>query len=741
MDITSLRVFDILHDLEITEQEFTDLETEQNHTDRKGLFIRCIKKGYSICVSHDEKHSILIRKIEGITTTPSRILLKTLVTCEVPDEIFTLHALCHYRALDTDIRREAHNIKDLKTIIIDRFIDDYEKTELGGYYETVHYNELHNYDDTKRLTYEDLKCKLVDVQLRAIFWLFDEDYETFSNEVKVARNNISRIIKVFEKKNRRLAIIQREDNYEKRRGGGMMNYRPIWYENVKGSAIMVRCFKPSQPQYDYVDVNRELFIPNGNGGKIEIWLDDDLFEKTGYHELKVLSNRLVSDYRWLLLNADEFNNKQTVIRMEVMSATRKDKEAQAKEQLEERIDTSFKSGKVIVRHGITFKQNSIEYEGMTVKNNKLGDFIMLNNLHLLNEPNFSKIVKDFIIYILNFKSTYNYSGNTSFTCCFEGEDTITIGKVKLHLERRKNNILVNNHRISKDDLLEIIYKALTFTNQAKFDEYLKYSASVNLTLQKALMEGWVSFNLIIDETNDNDLSRPEKPNMQTCYDSYPPFEMRTKSKISMDLALPIKRVKNKNFTVINGVEYQIQNIQALFDLGKDIDSVRIGYSGGGYLQRIIKLLNKAIKGISPKTIGDIVKNGTDEYNKLTERIRIENALKCKRADEFVETAIRVSRAKKIKQGFIVKGISGKVYTVNAQSLAIYEQGNDERYICFQDFETDTDTEWGRKDGLAKRLLFLAHDLKVADEVHTLELKNHVQVTDNINISNLVEVTA
>jgi len=198
----------------------------------------------------------------------------------------------------------------------------------------------------------------------------------------------------------------------------------------------------------------------------------------------------------------------------------------------------------------------------------------------------------------------------------------------------------------------------------------------------------------------------------------------------MLLSLPLKRAKNKNYTTIDGIEYQIQNVQALFDLGKDIN--RIGT--GGYLQRTIKLLNKAIKGITPKTIGDIIKNGRGEYLKLQERIQIENVEKCKRADEFVEHAVRVSRAKKIKDGYKVIGISGKVYTVNSQTLAVYEG---DRYVCLVDMGTDRHTEWGLKDALAKRLLMLAHDLKVADEIDTLQLKTLDYSLQN----NLVEATA
>ncbi len=95
----------------------------------------------------------------------------------------------------------------------------------------------------------------------------------------------------------------------------------------------------------------------------------------------------------------------------------------------------------------------------------------------------------------------------------------------------------------------------------------------------------------------------------------------------------------------------------------------------------------------------------------------------KKAAGFLNEAVRLSKAKKIKDGFLIKGKSGKQYTVNASTLAVYEvgKGKQDRYVCIVDMGTSTDTDWGRKDALAKRLLMLAHDLKVADQVHTLEL--------------------
>jgi hypothetical protein len=44
IDITTLRVFNELHDLGMTEADFTEIEDEANHTERSGLLIVTKKK-------------------------------------------------------------------------------------------------------------------------------------------------------------------------------------------------------------------------------------------------------------------------------------------------------------------------------------------------------------------------------------------------------------------------------------------------------------------------------------------------------------------------------------------------------------------------------------------------------------------------------------------------------------------------------------------------------------------------
>ncbi|MFA4935497.1 MAG: hypothetical protein WC568_06645, partial [Candidatus Methanoperedens sp.] len=182
MDINALRVFNALHSLSISEKEFALIESEQGHTERTGLFIGCVKEGHAVCVSHDENHKIIIKNIKADFPTPCRVLFKTAITFDnLPQEVYTLHSIAQYKALDADIKHRADNLEELKDRICDRFIDKNPK-DLGHCYDECY---LRSYSDDKKQEWKNLKTRLIDSQLRALFWLFNEDYQRFEKEVKV----------------------------------------------------------------------------------------------------------------------------------------------------------------------------------------------------------------------------------------------------------------------------------------------------------------------------------------------------------------------------------------------------------------------------------------------------------------------------------------------------------------------------------------------------------------------------
>ena len=64
MDFLTLKVFDRLHKLGISDEEFQDIERETKCKDKTGLYIAAAKKDVFVCVSHDEKHKIVIQEIK-----------------------------------------------------------------------------------------------------------------------------------------------------------------------------------------------------------------------------------------------------------------------------------------------------------------------------------------------------------------------------------------------------------------------------------------------------------------------------------------------------------------------------------------------------------------------------------------------------------------------------------------------------------------------------------------------------
>ncbi|MEK6868726.1 MAG: hypothetical protein AABX74_00725, partial [Nanoarchaeota archaeon] len=638
-----------------------------------------------------------IKKIEFDGKLPqpkSRVLFKTLILFEdLPDEIYTLHQIAQYRALDTEIKRVANTMEDLKDKICDRFADDYPK-ELGELYEEV-YGDSETREKNKKL-----RPLLVEKQLKALFWLFGENYDKV--EVNFARKNIPRIIKVFSRNNRRVAIIQVNENWDKYRGG---LFQRRWMEQIQRTTLKICAFTPRDRRYNYACPNRELYLPNEYEEKGEIWVGDDLFEKITLDELKVLSKRMhymdenERERSWKLLTADEYNQQKAALRVELMSARRKYEEQEAKNKLIKSIQEQFGKGEV-TRHGISFSKKRVSYEGTALTGSKLGEYLVNNSVLLQERPSFNDIYEGYVDFILKLEPVHNYNYDiTKIIYHFEGKENITIGGIKATIEVIKNNMFINGRRICKDDVATIVKSAINFNSQKSYDEAVLNASRVNLKLRKALQEGGLSFELKIDKTDDNSLMKEKN---QTC----------------MLLSVPISRRKGKNYVKINSKEYSVKDTNALFDLSRQIDSSRIGYSGGGYLQRTIRLIYKAIAGITPKEIGDLIRNGRKEYKKLMLRQKKEARARTKKSLEFLAHAVKLTKAEKVHKGYFVKGLSGTTYFIG-KDLEVWtiKNGKQSKYLCIIDSGSRDDDEAGKNDCIAKRLLMLSKDKVIAKEVY------------------------
>ncbi len=686
MDINALRVFNSLYNLKISETEFKDIEEEQKHTERTGLSIKYVRKERFIAVSHDENHKIIIREHKGdiALKTNSRVLFKTLITFEdLPQEIYSLHQIAQYRALDKDIKFKADNLEEIKDRICDRFSDDYPK-ELGE-----GFNDIDS-EYSERQKNKKLRPVKVDEQLKALYWLFDEEYK-FKDIY--SRINVPRIIKVFQRKNRRIALIKTEESWD--RGYGF-NQK----QHIERTIYKIKTFKPTNPQYNYVCPNREFSYMEDRG---EVWLDDDLFEKVCSDELYIINNQRTEE-GWLLLNANKYDKIKREIKLSLLREQRAEEEKEGKEILEKNIEKQFKKGKV-TRCGITFTKNSFSYEGITIKGTDMDKHLVGHNIIILEQPNFNNIFNDYIEYLLEIRVDYDYYPSTRTMSFLKGNKEIEVNNIKITIQKEKNRCYsVNGFRITKEDLEEVIKKSINFIGQKTYDEYLQQTSRVCLKLQKAIDRGFITFKMIIDETSDIELP---KLNM--------PFNDDTEIKLS----LPIRRKDNKNYLIINKKEYPVKNIVSLICLINGKQTIRRTSNYEGYLQRTISQLFKSLKDITPKEIGFIIQEGVKEHKRyLEEKAKLEKET-TKRSKEFLEHSIKITKSIKVRGGYIVKGLSGMYYFIDKEGSAwTTKNKKQDEYLCLIDLneEEQAKGQAGINDTIARRLIMLSKDKKVAKEI-------------------------
>jgi hypothetical protein len=569
------------------------------------------------------------------------------------------------------IKYVANNLEELKDRIMDRFADDYPK-ELG---EEFYYNK-----------------DLIREQLKALFWLFGEDFKKF--KFPKQRVGIQRIIKVFVRKNRRLALFRKISEDE-----GSLRER-FW----------VKAYTPRDERYNYVSPNREVFMYDD----FEIWICDDLFEKLGNSELEVLARRLhlETTNNYFILNTDRYNRLEQSIMLEMLREKRREMEGKMRERLKETIRKQFKSGKV-VRNGIEFRKDRISYAGVVLKGEEIGKYIVQQNLIYLEEPDFRKIFEGYVDYILNCDvviSPYSINSNR-IDVGLEKKVKFWIGKIGLEIFKLGKNFYVKmkgkkRHRINKGDLPVVVKNAINFIdNPEGYEEYLSRASRINLKLQEALSRGGLEFQLEVEPSSDcSDLVMNQEEG---------------KYGNTILLSLPLLRKNEKNYVVIQGKEYRIKDTRALFDLGKELVFIKFNNSP---LNRAIRLLYRAIEGITPEVIGKIIIQGKEEYKKMVERIEAEKREKIEKSLEFLKHAIELTKAKRVNGGYIVRGLSGNLYYVedDGKVWTVKEENGryvNDRYLCVIDIGTDVDTEWGKNDCIAKRLLALSKDSVVAKEIY------------------------
>lgn len=666
MDITALKVYDALYQLKLTKQEYEQIRKEQNQEEHTGVHVTIIKQ------RKDEKNKGKRGRISekiGICVNHDigggEIILQDLNETKIKQGDRIL-----YNTI-TNIK----NIPPAMYAIHTATLQEQDTNDRDG---MIRRNK-------KATTIEELKDAMSKALAYDIYEISEEQlkealYPIFNKvcKDKKTRINVLTITDVLTRKNKRIAVMKEIEKYDRQKGGFIPRYEEIDKETYK-----IKCYTPKDEEYDYAAPGRELC---GN-----VWLSDELQGKMPAPELEIINAYKENkyDHSFLLLTPDKHTQIKKDIEYAYQRRAKKEEETEIKHALKDNIQKQFKKGKA-VRHGITYTKNSIEYEGMKITGKGIQEYVISHYILEKEEPNYEEIIKNYLAAKLKFKHHYyNYPPR----CTLEGTENFTINRKRVTVKSDKYATRINGHNIPKEDVLQAITEAF-YKNKKEYEKYLQYRSKISHKYQKILEQGSIQYTLETKQTYDNCLAYGED---------------------KIILAMPVYRRDGKNYTKIRNKEFMIKNVNSLYRLQNKEYYARYGEDD---LQMAIRQMHKAIKGLTPEDVVSLIEEGRKEHRKLEKKKKEEQKKRIKNSQEFIQHAEKLTKAQKVRGGWWVKGTSGQIYYVTKDAkVYTIKKGKPDKYLCIADMNTNTNDPAGRNDAVAKRLLMLSKDKKVADEVY------------------------
>lgn len=339
-------------------------------------------------------------------------------------------------------------------------------------------------------------------------------------------------------------------------------------------------------------------------------------------------------------------------------------------KLKEKI-SSLNSGKVILLNNMNISNDEIIYEKQVLKRTDNIKWVpsFLNDLiryYSFDDINFDAVFNKFISEC----STMNSSG--------------IIGDVKFKVVYKqltnKSSIVststyMNGKRINKIEVQDCLRRAMCYTRQEDFDEFLENVSTCSLKFHRYLQTG-VEYEV-------HGLRHTE----------------------GFHFKLPLERKKNIMYIVLGEHEYKVKNTNRLIDMQRSRD-----------LGEIMELLlnDKVIEGLNIADAKDVIKLAKFEYQDAilkSEKLldETEKALKLKKQNDIKMNEVVV------KEGYIINGKMRQYVVANTDKCEVYEYPSG-RYICV----VDKSTSQAGKDRLINRLYALVNDQALAQDIHTLK---------------------
>lgn len=505
-----------------------------------------------------------------------------------------------------------------------------------------------------------------------------------------AANNLYKFLKIVEKDNKRYGVAVDLNSSQ---------YRKKSYAIVSMDA--------TEAGYDYMDEGRIFFLDitlrsyETPGHKTEFMENPRLFILSEATELfsnpEIYKDLLLVNKDKKAFLVDDVSSQAAIKRLEARSA----KHTKTKEN-KNKVDEKFRmklrglDTGTINYNGVKFTKNTIEYQGQVLSIDDdpkairtiIQNYIAYRNVDSLN---FDVVSKLFFSYIANQHAlSYTYDDNGTIE---NKKTTGKIGSVDFTVETKysvrvddsvSSLYYVNERKIKKDELVEVLDRGLCFDDQKVFNGFTKQVAACSLLVHKYLNEG-IQIKV---------------------FDSYKEKDINFK--------LPMVRKSGVNYIVLGDNKYRVSNTAAIAKLKEatGIDTV------------INVLLNPSVVRIDgPDDIGYIIEKGQDAHKEAKDKNkkmieRVEDMFKLQTEDIVVNGASY--RGYHIKGGitdyFLDIGKTDKETFFDRLRVFSYPTMN---YVCMIDKGID---QTGPSH-LINRIFALHNDSLISTEVTTLNQKN------------------
>ena len=451
-----------------------------------------------------------------------------------------------------------------------------------------------------------------------------------------------------------------------------------WNQGQYSTELRVYSTKPGDPSYNFTDTNHYVsHLTNRNSvNNLQpciVYTDKNAaFPRDQDSIDKYRNNRAfcVIDPQTLALLTQRWVRKQ----QDIIDAQESSKRLLTK--IKEKITELAESG-TFTFNDMVFTEKTLTFEGQVLTDNNVRLVEVLQNFSNYGEEqfNFDQVQIAWVHAIIQFatahKKTTGKIGDVEYT--LEVVRTKTTNTTKAGYSIYTHIYYINGQRINKDEVADMLARAICFPNTEEFTKFCESVAACSLRYHKLLVSG-INLN-VHDEIFDENIS----------------------FKISME------RENGRNFIIVNGKRWKVLDTNRLLSLLNAQTMTRI----------ISILLDPSIVGIPGEDIKELISVGkkaiVDQKTKEQELLTATLAqFNIRRVENY-----QLMNGKGVT-GYIVHG-NLREYLVEETRCLVYEYPSG-RYICMVDKGQNEYTNTAR---LVNRFYALSNDSKLAKEISTL----------------------